>query len=306
MDEDALSAALAARFAGHRRLTLGVGDDAAVWSADEPQAITQDLLVDGVHFLWRASDAEEIGRRALAVNLSDLAAMGARPRLVSVAVGLPAGLGGEAVLGLYDGMTPLLEEFDIAVSGGDVTRADRLIVSVTAIGEAPRFVGRGGGRPGDVLCVTGDLGGAAAGLRSVRGDGPEDDGAEARFRRPAARVREGIALREAGATAMIDLSDGLGADLPRLSRASGTGFELRAAALPLGPGASWRDALEGGDDYELLVALPPGRVGAAAAAVAPTPLTAVGSLGAPGREVFLDPGDRPLARGDVRGHDHLR
>src|SRR5512138_3370788 len=270
--------------AAGRGVAVGPGDDAAVLRlpAGEELVATVDAVVEGVHFDRRATWAD-VGWKALAVNLSDLAAMGARPLFALVALGLPAGAPDAAARGLARGLGACARAHRVAVVGGNVTRAREVSVTVTALGSVPagRAVLRSGARPGDLVAVTGTVGDAALGLRA---------GAAAplvrRQRRPTPRVAAGLAL--AGLVrAAIDVSDGLAQDLAHLCRASGVGARIGARDLPLSPAYRraarrladpWGAALAGGEDYELVVAIAPASLPAAraAAAKARTPLTVIG------------------------------
>jgi thiamine-monophosphate kinase len=281
------------------KVLLGSGDDAAVTLPAGATATSVDALVDGVHFHRDRATPTQIGRKALATALSDLAAMGAEPGEAYVAVGIPPDLGEKACLELVDGMATLAAETGTTLAGGDVTRAPVLTLAVTVVGHAPTpemFVSRAGAEPGDALVLSGELGGAAAGLLLLERPElataiPDSTAEHLRLRQldPAPRLATGRALAAAGARAMIDLSDGLGGDAGHLASASGVGLRIDAAALPLAKGVAevavgaGRDPLElavsGGEDYELLAALPPERLAEAATAIgtaAETTLTRVG------------------------------
>lgn len=257
-----------------RRIVLGIGDDAALWqpSRSHRSAITTDMLVEGVHFTFQSMSPSDAGWRAMAANASDLAAMGARPLLATVALGVPPGYGFGAVRGLYEGLSACARSCAIAIVGGDLSRAPGLTIGITAVGEVrPSNVKtRAGGRPGAVLAVTGALGAARAGLDSTEGrvklgDGAERDALRA-FRRPQARCAEGRFFgASANVQAMMDLSDGFSTDLDRLCAASGCGAIVESvpvasaaseAANALGEDPE-RYALAGGEDFELLVAIAP-------------------------------------------------
>jgi thiamine-monophosphate kinase len=293
-------------------VVLGIGDDAAVLRAPagEDLVATVDAVVEGVHFDGRFTP-EDVGWKALAVNLSDLAAMGARPLWALVALALPAETPAARTAGIARGLGRCARAHDIAVAGGNVTRAGELSVTVTVVGAVRRgrALTRAGARPGDLLAVSGTLGDAAAGLA---------EGAPAalarRQRRPAPRLRLGRALAGV-ARAAIDVSDGLAQDLGHLCAVSGVGAEVDPALLPTSPalrratGGGARAlaaALAGGEDYELLVALPPARLAAARAAAqaARTPLTVIGRAveGRGVRILTADGRELPLPA----GHDHLR
>ena len=303
---------------------LGPGDDAAAVRFGGTALTTADLLLEGVHFDLAFSSAGDVGWKALAVNVSDIAAMGGVPRYALVSLGASASMPVATLEVLYDGIGECARAFGVSVVGGDTVGSDRLIVSVAVLGDAgpSGVVSRGGARAGDVVCVTGSVGGAAAGLWVLRA-AYEDERAVAlldRFpelaaahRRPTPRVREGLAAAAAGATAMIDMSDGLAADIGHICDASGLGVEIRAASVPLADGvtdvAVWagadanRLALGGGDDYELAIAIPAAQVSALADALAPTPITPIGEFVGDERVLIERDGVRsPLAG---LGWDHF-
>lgn len=296
--------------AGGPRTHLGSGDDAAITVPGGATATSVDALVDGVHFRRELSTPAQIGRKALATALSDLAAMGAETGEAYVVLGLPADFGEEECIELLDGMATLAGQTDMDLAGGDLTRSDRLFLAITVVGHAPApdaFVSRAGARPGDVLVLTGEIGAAAAGLELLNSRNPEADFAfkgamtckkaksplerlVARQLEPMPRLAAGRALALAGATAMIDLSDGLGADAGHLAQASGVKLVIDAEAVPLAPAAvalseaAGRDPwwlLSGGEDYELLACLAPAQLKRATAEVlskGAVPLTKVGEV----------------------------
>lgn len=304
MSELALIERIGARARRRPGTELGIGDDAALLSVGGTAVVTQDLLVEGVHFRRATTSARDLGHKALAVNLSDLAAMGAEPVAALVGLCLPPGGVSEAeVDDLYAGMEALAERHGVTVAGGDVTAGPALVLAVAAVGRPSAGVApvhRAGGRSGDVLCVTGALGASAAGLLLLERPelagtvpGPVADRLRAAHLRPEPRVEAGRALARAGARAMLDVSDGLALDGARLARASGARAVIELARLPLAEGvaevaaAAGRDALRlaasGGEDYELLAAIAPAAVEPARRG-APCPLTPVGRLedGPPG------------------------
>jgi thiamine-monophosphate kinase len=307
------------------RVKLGSGDDAAVTMPAGATATSVDALVDGVHFRRAESGLDAIGRKALATALSDLAAMGAEAGEAYVTLGAPADFGEGDFLVLLDGLLGLAGETGVTLAGGDVTRAPALTLAITVVGHAASaeaFVSRAGAQPGDVLVLTGELGGAGAGRLildnpSLAPAAPDDTAARLRGRQlePTPRLRSGLALAAAEARAMIDLSDGLAGDSAHIARASGVALEIDAAALPLAKGlaevaaAAGRDPLQlavsGGEDYELLAALPPDRLNDASTAVgeaAETRLTRIGRVAAgEGVEIRL-PGGEPL---EAAGYDHF-
>jgi thiamine-monophosphate kinase len=295
MSELALIERIAARVRTRAGTELGIGDDAAVLALDGRAVVTQDMLIEGVHFTRETTGMRDLGHKALAVNLSDLAAMAAEPVAALVGLGLPAGGPAEDVEALYDGMEALAARHGVTVAGGDVTAAPVLVLSVVALGRPVPGVpplARSGGRPGDLLCVTGALGAAAAGLllleRPALARGiAQAPALRAAHLRPEPRVAAGRALGAGGARALIDLSDGLALDALRMARASGVRARVDVDAVPLAPGAAAvaeaaglppRElGLGGGEDYELLAALPPERLAPLCAAL-DLPLTPVGRL----------------------------
>jgi thiamine-monophosphate kinase len=303
------------------RVRLGSGDDAAVTVPGGATATSVDAIVDGVHFRREQSELGAIGHKALATALSDLAAMGAEAGEAYVWLGVPPDLEEDECLRLLDGMVALAGRTGTTLAGGDVTRAPALSLAVTVVGHAEvaeSLIGRGGARPGDVLVLSGELGGAGAGLalleRPELGAGLAPETAErlrARQLEPWPRLRLGRALAAAGASAMIDLSDGLGADAGHLATQSGVALRIEAASLPLAEGvaevaaAAGRDPLElaagSGEDYELLAALPADRLEAVGAA-SEAALTPVGEvLAGTGVEIRL-PGGACL---EAAGFDQL-
>jgi len=261
-------------------LLVDVGDDAAVYepARNLAEVVTTDAIVDGVHVNRALVSAQEIGHRALAVNLSDLAAMGAAPRLATLSLALPADLPVTDLDDLVSGVLALAERTRTRLVGGNVTRiAGPLVVDVVAIGSVHRrrVLTRRGARPGDYIFVSGTLGDARAGLaRLIQAPTIRPDQASypvARYLRPEPRLRLGQLLgRRRAATAALDLSDGLADGLSRLAECSGVGLEVEADALPIHPETAAaaaeagrdavREALVGGDDYELLFTVSPKRL----------------------------------------------
>jgi len=233
---------------------FGLRDDAAV--LDVPGGalvLSVDSVVEGVHVDLSVCTPGDVGWKALMGALSDLAAMGASPLGALVALCVPGGSGqGEVALGVMGGVAEASTATGCPVVGGDVSAAGEVVVAVTVVGTVEgdgAAVSRSGASAGDALLVTGPCGGAAAGLRELRAGAGSGDA----YRRPVARLREGEAARRAGAHAMIDVSDGLALDLHRLADASGLGFVLDD--VPVAPGATLDEALGGGEDYELLIAV---------------------------------------------------
>jgi thiamine-monophosphate kinase len=234
----------------------GLLDDAAVLGlpAGAPLVVSVDSVVEGVHVDLTLCSPGDVGWKALMGALSDLAAMGATPVAALVALCVPGGSGdGALALGVMTGVAEASVAAGCPIVGGDVSESAVLTVAVTVLGTAEAVggppVSRAGALPGDALLLTGPCGGSAAGLRALRaGRGPGEA-----YRRPQARLREGRVARRGGAHAMIDVSDGLALDLHRLADASGVGFRL--AEVPAAEGATLEDALGGGEDYELLIAV---------------------------------------------------
>jgi thiamine-monophosphate kinase len=253
---------------------VGPGDDAAVLDASgKPLLATADILIEGAHFDLALSSYADVGYKSIAVNVSDVAAMGGRPRWALVSIGAPAATPPRDLEYLYEGIGDAAREFEIGIVGGDTVRAERLVVSISLIGEAASTpVLRSGAHAGDALVVTGPLGAASAGLALLRA-AKENEQARAflgahpelarAHRRAQARVAAGRALALAGAHAMIDVSDGFCADVGHICEASGVGVLIDD--VPLAPGVEGaarilgieavRFALAGGDDYELAAAI---------------------------------------------------
>jgi thiamine-monophosphate kinase len=283
----------------------GPGDDCAVLGARPAEVVTVDAVVEGVHFSRRSSSLAEVGHKALAVNLSDLAAMGARPTWFVCALGLPPGFGPTQLDALALGMSRLARVHGATLVGGNVTRSPQLTVTITAAGAASRPLLRSGGRPGDVLYASGHLGDAVAGLQLLqrhRAVGVAQRSLVDAQRRPSPHLGFGrLAARHASAA--IDVSDGLLQDVGHLARASGAQARLDSAGVPVsdallawaGSRAAALDlALHGGEDYVLVVAVPARRVPAFERALRHAGLAPLrlGRL-ARGRGVLLD-GRKPL------------
>lgn len=256
-----------------RGLIVGVEHDAA--ELDGGLVVTQDALVEGVHFLLDRLSWRELGFRAAAVNVSDLSASAAAPEALVVTLAVPWDVDVERVVELYEGIA----ELGVPVRGGDTTSADQVLVVVTALGRSARVPGRAGARPGDEVVVTGPLGGAGAAFR--RGD----------FPRPPVRTEEGLRLG-AVATAMLDVSDGLAVDSGHLARRSGCRLVIDLDAVPLG---GELDDLGWGEDFELLATVPPGSAGALGFPV-------IGRCEA-GEGVVLLRGGEPY---ELAGYEHFR
>jgi thiamine-monophosphate kinase len=259
------------------RVLRGPGDDAAVVRAEGVAVTSIDSVVDGVHFERTTHSFADIGHKALARGLSDLAGMGAEPGEAYVAIGIPEDLDESEVIEITEGMESLADRTGTTIAGGDITSAPVLFLSASVTGwaaSANELTTRAGAQPGDLVGVTGELGAAAAGLAVLRGAGRELNEAERdaltrRHRRPEPRLEAGRALAQAGASAMIDLSDGVASDARRIAEQSEVAIEISLEAMPVAAGVEaiaaklGEDPLElaatGGDDYELLFSAPPER-----------------------------------------------
>ena len=276
MREDDLVAAIRALVDGvsNRRVRVGIGDDAAVWqpSRSARSVVTTDALIEGVHFDRAWMTDRQIGNRAMTANVSDLAAMGARPVLATVALGIPTTLGIDDVRELYRGMLEVATSARLEIAGGDLSRAPALTIAITAIGEVrpSNLKLRSGARSGDAIVTTGELGASRAGLDLLRGRITIEPALAATaldaYRTPRARLAEGVWLAaSANVHALMDCSDGLSSDLARMCDASGVGALLDAvpvasaavaAAAALGICAT-DYALAGGEDFELIATVAP-------------------------------------------------
>jgi thiamine-monophosphate kinase len=257
----------------------GIGDDGAV--LDVPKGsklvVSTDTTVEDVHFRREWLTPEEIGWRATMAALSDLAAMAAAPLGVLLALTVPAAWR-EELPQLAHGIGEATAHCDVPIVGGDVTDGDRLALAITVLGHAPHPLARSGASAGDTLYVTGRLGGPGAALAAwLRGATPAP-AHRARFAHPEARIAPALWCARSGATAAIDISDGLAGDLAHLAAASGVGCEVDLDRLPVLEGVSRREALASGEEYELLVMAPTLDVAAFAAAHPGLALTAIGTV----------------------------
>ena len=278
-------------------LLIGPGDDAAVVRPGRAalQVLTTDALVEHVHFSRAWASPESIGHKALAVNLSDLAAMGALPRWALLSLVLPPDTPLSFVDGLVDGLAALASQHGVTVAGGNVTRSPGpVVIDVTAGGEVAqrKFITRAGAHPGDELWLSGSIGGAHAALAMLSADEVPGPALAERLHRPTPRVRLGAAIAaHRAARGLIDLSDGLGAAVTQLAEASGCGARIDADAIPvMAEAREWWNAkgvdpvqvsLAGGEDYELLLAVPArwgGRLRHLRRQVTDPPLTRIGTL----------------------------
>ena len=290
------------------RVLTGPGDDAAVVRADAVAVTSIDTVVDGVHFSLATHSAADVGWKALATALSDIAAMGAGPGEAYVSLAQPPGF--EGALELVEAMRSLAASQGVALAGGDVVSSPVLAVTVSVTGwsgAADRLVYRSGAQPGDLVGVTGELGGSGEGLRllTTGGDSPHREALIRRHRRPQPLLATGLALAGVGVTALIDVSDGVATDAGHLARASNVLIRLRLSDLPLAPGVeSAVEAATSGDDYELLFTTPVERRAAAerAAAATGTRVTWLGDVRAGGGRVEIVGPDGAVL--DLRGYEH--
>jgi thiamine-monophosphate kinase len=271
---------------------------------NERLVVTTDAVVEGVHFLRAYSTPGDIGHKALAVNLSDLAAMGATPRWALLSLVLPGSWLVADVEDLVDGLAALAGRHGVSVVGGNITRTDGpLVVDVTAGGDvgSRKWLTRSGAKAGHEIYVSGSIGGAAAGLDMLQSGAAQDSACAMRHRRPEPRVRLGMALSRArAARAAMDLSDGLADAVRQVAAASEVGVRIDAESLPIDPGARewWASrgvdpvmaAIKGGDDYELLFAAPAkgrGPLRSVMRHIADPPLTKIGVLTKDPRELVV-------------------
>jgi thiamine-monophosphate kinase len=329
LGEFGLIALLTRALPSHASVTLGVGDDAALLEVGNPAHLlvaTCDAQVEGTHFRLGYATPEEIGQRALAVNLSDIAAMGGTPQFALISLLVPSDLDVTVLVGIYAGLQAEAAHFGVAIVGGNVARSERLALDITLLGMVARghALRRDGARAGDAVLVTGMLGAAAAGLRLL--DNPalmarlaEEDRAPllAAQRTPVPRVAAGQWLARHGVTAALDISDGLAADLAHLCAASAVGAMIVAEDLPISA-ATRRMATElgmppedlalfGGEDYELLFtarAEIAGRLAENMLAETGIPATVIGHIHVEGGLELRRMGQtEPLV---PKGWDHLR
>jgi thiamine-monophosphate kinase len=264
LSEDELIAEIRTLFPGNGSdVRIGIGDDSAVLAPRTGElVVTADLLTEGVHFETSTISARDLGTKCVVVNVSDIAAMAASPRAALCAITLPEQTETSWVMELFHGIREACEAYGLSLVGGDLSRGASICIAVSMIGDAAPggVVSRSGARPGDAIALTGTVGASAAGRRLL-GEGrvlAESDRVLVRAHvHPIARVGEARVLARNGARAMIDVSDGVGLDLSRLCSASRVGARLRLADVPIAEGASLAEALGGGEDYELMAALPP-------------------------------------------------
>ena len=310
----------------------GIGDDAAVLqgTAGHRLLVSCDMLLEGVHFNWDFVSPEQLGWRALAANLSDIAAMGGRPRWVLVSLGLPGDTPVKKVEGIYRGISLLANEFGVTIVGGDTTNSPRgIVLDITVLGEALRnmVAYRSSAREGDLILVTGELGRSAAGLACLQQKVNPDDSVKEvaqAYLTPCPRVREAALLMRSGLVrALNDISDGLASETNEIAAASGLGAVLVEKRIPLGSATKnvagildhdplhW--ALFGGEDFELLLTIPGGK-GAAAQVrqlkrtlqrTCGTPLSVIGRMVRADEGIKLEKKGRKAEKLIGRGYEHF-
>jgi len=314
-----LLAKIAPQGGPEHRMLVGIGDDAAAWRGDDATVLaTADAMVEGVHFAT-GTPWWELGWKALAVNLSDIAAMGGVPGHAIVNLSLPGTTEVEDVAQLYRGMAELATQHKVAIVGGNVTSAPVVMIAITVIGRGLKegFLRRSAAVPGDLMAVTGYLGSAAAGLKVLAGGLKVSPQAATYLKKahlqPQPRIRDGQLLVKQGVRAAIDVSDGLVADLGHVCAASKVGAIVRANAVPIHPQmreAFGEDALGlalgGGEDYELLFAASDRIIGEVKAAIgADCPVTVIGEITGGAGVVLLGEDGKPYHI-DGPGWDHFR
>lgn len=334
LSEFALIARLTQNLAGRADVALGVGDDCAVLDLGGDQLLlsTCDSQVEDVHFTLQTFSPEQIGRKALAINLSDIAAMGGEPRYALISLILPAQLPLTVLDNLYVGLRSVAELYATTIVGGNIAgvgKSERLIIDITLLGVTERnhVLTRNGAQVGDILCVTGSLGDSAAGFYTLLHPNlPYPQSAleivRASHRTPCPRVREGRVLSHLGpdvVTAMLDVSDGLSGDLDHICERSNVGVRVDLSRLPLSPSLHaiaacaacdpWQWAMHGGEDYELLFTVSPEHEQAVIEAVQTatgTPVTAIGTIIPPTEGMQQVLFDGHVERLHVKSWDHLK
>ncbi|GEO24564.1 thiamine-monophosphate kinase [Alicyclobacillus acidoterrestris] len=324
MDEFGLIAALARRLPKPGAdVLLGIGDDAAVVrTGGAPFVVTTDTMVEGVHFLATTLTDYNLGYKSLAVSVSDIAAMGGQPKYAVVSIAIPSGWAPERLERVYDGFREVTERFGCHVIGGDVvSTSGPLVVTTTVIGEAANPIPRSGARPGDILFVTGRLGGSSAGLQVMQEATSVSDISKAclieRHQRPEPRVAIGSLCATAGVHALNDVSDGLASELNEIATASGVRCVIDADKLPVLPEvvelarAVEREplsyALYGGEDYELVGAASNRAFAVllAGASALNVPVTRIGRVDE-GDGVVMRRSDGQMEVLDSKGYNHFK
>ena len=302
---------------GSDALLIGIGDDAACWRARGLQLATTDTLIEGIHFDLRHITWRELGWKSIAVNLSDIAAMGGQPRYALVTLGLPGDIEVDNIIEFYKGMAKLARKFDVQIVGGDMVGAPIVVITIALIGEAQdegKILKRSAAEPGDLIAVTGHLGASAAGLAMMQSKIDLDKKTAATLRKahckPNPRIEEGQTLARHGVKAAMDISDGLIIDIEKICIASDVGARIYSASLPIHPtvAKAFSDeatvfALSGGEDYELLFTAPQKIVSAVGKSLT-CPVTVIGEIvKGKGVKVF-DENGKKLTLKDI-GWDHF-
>ena len=306
--------------AARERLIIGIGDDAAAWYGDTSiQLATVDSLIQDVHFSLNTASWEEVGWKSLAVNVSDIAAMGGLPGYALISLGLPGDTGVEDVIALYRGMIDLAGEYEVDIIGGNTVSAPQVVINVTVLGSTGsgdgQILTRSAARPGDLIAVTGTLGAAAAGVEILGKGLTFEPGATASLRKaclhPRPRVAEGRLLVEHGVKAAIDISDGLIADLNHICQESRVGARVEVDRVPISPAVkecfpdrALELALSGGEDYELLFTAAADNIDRVRMA-ASCPVTVIGEIASEGvnETVLVDSHGNPVSLPGT-GWDH--
>lgn len=305
--------------ASSKDIVLGIGDDASAWRTEASVQIgTTDTLIQDVHFTLKTVTWRDLGWKALAINISDIAAMGGKPNYALVSLGLPPETEVDSVADLYRGLLEIATKFDIGICGGNISSAPVAIVNLSVIGEASdNILTRSAALPGDQIAVSGYLGQAAAGLKML-GAGLEFDSETTTFLReahlrPCPRLAEGRILVQNGVRAAIDLSDGLVSDLAHIGKASHVGARVWVHRLPIHPlvSAAFKEeslglALSGGEDYELLFTASSDVIARIKAAM-PSPVTVIGEVlsGEPGQVTLYDERGQ-VVEWNEQGWEHFR
>src|SRR5690554_4242846 len=308
MGEDELIALFAPRLPVSDSEILGPGDDAAVLAIDGDLVVSSDVLVEGRHFRTEWSNGTDVGWRAAMQNIADIDAMGAVATALQVTLAAPPSTPVQFVLDLADGLREACEPHGVGVVGGDLSGSQEIVVAVTVLGEThgTEPVTRADARVGDVVAVSGRLGAARAGFEQLSRGQRIDEESIALFVRPRPRIGAGLEGALHGATAMMDLSDGIVRDAPRIARASAVTLEIDSAAVPIHPGVTkvaaelgepaqaleW--ALGGGEDHHMLATFP-------RAAAVPGSWHIIGAVSEDGQGLLID-GEKP----QVTGWDHFK
>jgi thiamine-monophosphate kinase len=305
--------------ASRKDIILGIGDDASVWRTESSIQIgTTDILIQDVHFTLKTTTWRDLGWKALAINISDIAAMGGKPSYALVSLGLPPETEVDSVAELYRGLMEIATKFDVDICGGNISSAPVAIINLSVIGEASHnILTRSAALPGDQIAVSGYLGQAAAGLKMLRAGLEFDSETTAFLReahlRPCPRVAEGQILVQNGVRAAIDLSDGLVNDLAHISKASHVGAKVWVHRLPIHPlvSAAFKEeslglALSGGEDYELLFTAKSDVI-ERVKGLMPSPVTVIGEIlsGEPGQVTLYDERGQ-IVEWNEQGWEHLR